>query len=375
MSYHTQKRAENRKVLALALQETLFAAAWGALAGALFMPLTNLWMYAILPAVLISIHFLVSMEISGDGSPLISIEIKQFSAKGARFLSRKSIYFRILLTVILFPTALIGYIPLLFGKSSIPELITGIRLTATDRRLNPRDPAEINDLIKKAAIRIRTLTIVPLGAAAAAFLLLHSAPDAMLMLTPQTQEGLPEHEQELLTHYLELTALHPGELEYHIRLASLYYRNNMQQDLMNELSAIEGIDPTHAILILADSTAFSFEMLEPLPEDSSSLNSTTLNTFTVTETLPDSTEADSTATDSLVVPVDSLPTEADSLIIIPADTAVMVPDTFQVELPETLPLTPDMEVMDVPAETITPVADEIQETEEEIVEQDTLVQP
>ncbi len=391
MSYYTQKPAENGKVMALALQETLFVAAWGTLTGALFLPVTHLWGYTILPAVLISIHFLVSMELTGDGSPLVSLEIKQHTANGEKTVSRWAVYFRILLTVVLFPTALIGYIPLLFGKTSLPELITGTRLTATNRRLDPRHPAVINGIIKKAKIRIRTLTLVPLAAAAAAFILLHSAPVVMSLQTAHMQEGLLEHEQELLTHYLELTALHPEELEYHVRLASLYHRNNMQQDLMNELTIIAEIDSTHAILILADSTTFSFEMLEPLPEDSSADLTATMLAETVTEIQTDSTAADSTASDSPGIQADStasdspgvqadsteLITGTDSLDNLSSDSVLIFPDTLPEALPDTLHALSQVEEeeTDIPEEITTPTTDEIQETEEEIVEPDTLVHP
>jgi len=378
LSYHTQKPAANSKVLALALQETLFATAWGALAGALFLPLTNLWFYAILPGVLISIHFLVSMELSGNGSPLISLEIRQYSAYKQKSVSRSRVFFRILLTIILFPTALIGYIPLLFGKRSLPENFTGLRLTATDRRLDPRPLSTINAVIRKATIRIRALTIVPYAAAAAAFILLHSAPSVMLMHTAEIQDGLPEHEEELLTHYLELTALHPEELEYHVRLASLYYRNNMEQDLTNELTTIAEIDSTHAILMLADTTAFAFEMLEPLSDDSSAIN-LTIPEAIITDVQADSTAADSTASDSLETPADSteLVTDPDTLSLInpSADSITIIQDTIPEELLDTLTTAPHEEGIDIPAEIEEPVTDQVPETEEETVEPDTLIQP
>ncbi len=378
MSYHTQRPAANSKVLALALQETLFAAAWGALTGALFLPLTSLWAYAILPGVLLSIHFLVSMELSGNGSPLVSLEIRQHSAYKQKSVSRSRVFFRILLTIILFPTALIGYIPLLLGKKSVPELFTGLRITATDRRLDPRPVSTINAIVRKASIRIRTLTIVPFAAAAAAFILLHSAPSVMSLNTAEIQDGLTEHEEDLLTHYLELAALHPEELEYHVRLASLYYRNNMEHDLMNELEVIAEIDSTHALLILADTTVFTFEMLESIPDDSAGID--LMIPVTVISDVPaDSTVADSTASDSLEIPADSteLATDTDSLSLIStsADTITIFQDTIPEELLDTLNTVSYQEEIDIPADIEEPAINEVPETEEETVEPDTLIQP
>ncbi len=378
MSYRTQRPAENRKILALALQESLFVIAWAALAGALFLPVTSLWIYLTIPAALISIYFLTSMEISDETSPLVALRIKQISTGNRNTLSRRAVFSRILLSLILFPAALIGYIPLLFGKPSLPELISGIRITSIDIRFDPRHPSVINSIARKAAVRVRTLTIVPLAAAAAAFILLHSAPAVMYQQTEVVQNGLPESEQELLTHYLSLTALHPGELEYHVRLASLYQRNDMQQDLENELVIIGGIDSTHAILILADSTAFSFEMLTPLPEDSSTLPGTFLPVQIPVAVTADSTTADSTelnSEDSLAVQGDSVATDTTGSFS--ADTLLISPDTIPEIEPDTLPaIQPDTTVVLPPEEDLTtPIIEEIQEIEEETVEPDTLVQP
>jgi len=381
-------------VLVLALQETLFTVAWAALAGALFLPLTRLWIFSMLPAALIAINFLATMELSGEGSPLVSLELEQHPANGGKGVSRLSVYFRILLTVLLFPTLLIGYATLLFGRASVPELITGIRITAVNRGLDPRPRSVIRDIVRKTGLRLWVLIIVPLVAATAAFLLLHTAPSVMSLQSNEIQNGLSSKEQELLTHYLELTALHPEELEYHVRLASLYYRNNMQQDLTNELTVIEGIDSTHAILLLADSTSFTFSQLEPLPEDSSTGLYADAPIGLVVAAEPDSTEADSTqadstSTDSLVIQPDTtgFVTVEDSLPAISVDTVQQVPDTLTETVQDSLLVTPVPEEADSTAVTPQPeaadtsaVAPEVepeatQETEEEAVEPDTLVQP
>jgi hypothetical protein len=406
LSYLTQRPADKGKVLTLALQETLFVVAWAALAGALFLPLTRLWILSMLPAALIAINFLAAMEMSGEGSPLVSTELEQHPANGARVVSKMSVYFRILLTVLLFPPLLIGYVTLLFGAVSIPELITDIRLTAVNRGLDPRPRSVIRDIVRKTGLRLWVLIIVPMIVAAAAFLLLHTAPSAMSLQSNDIQNELSSEEQELLTHYLELTALHPEELEYHVRLASLYYRNNMQQDLTNELTVIGGIDSTHAILLLADTTAFTFSQLEPLPEDSSTGLYADAPVGLVAAAEPDSTEADSTqadstSTDSLVIQPDTtgLVTVEDSLPAVSVDTVQQVPDiqaetlpdsllvtpvpeeadtsavTPEPEEPDTSAVTPEPEEPDTSAVTPEPEPEVTQETEEETVEPDTLVQP
>jgi len=66
--------------------------------------------------------------------------------------------------------------------------------------------------------------------------------------------------------YLELAALHPDELEYHVRLASLYHRNNMLSDLENQLSEIRRLNPEHALLILGDTSRVGFDDLVSTPD-------------------------------------------------------------------------------------------------------------
>ncbi|MCP4646629.1 MAG: hypothetical protein GY852_02695 [bacterium] len=292
------------------------------------------------------------------------------------------IYFRILATFLFFPAALIGYIPLLFGKPSLPELFTDIRFVEIDRRLDPRPVSVIAGISRKATIRMRTLTYSPLAAAIAAVMLLHSAPQTlMLQQTVAEESGLSQEDQDLLSNYLQLISLHPEELEYHVRLASLYHRNDMQQDLANELSIIAEIDPEHAILILADTTSISFEMLEPADEDSAEVEVVSYLVETVPEATEDSTATDSVFTDSIEVQTDSsiLITDVPNLDSLSADTATVFPETLPDTLPEIIqPESLSQTEFDqslTPDEGIAPAENEIQEVEEDTVEPDTIIQP
>ncbi|MBN1434564.1 hypothetical protein JW921_07380, partial [Candidatus Fermentibacterales bacterium] len=64
------------------------------------------------------------------------------------------------------------------------------------------------------------------------------------------ERDLPGEERSLLAEYLSLSAAFPDSLEFHVRLASLYYRNSMAEDLMRELQQIRRLDPDHPILLL-----------------------------------------------------------------------------------------------------------------------------
>ncbi len=368
MPYTAQKPADAGKLIALYLREVIFVSSWGILGGALLLPFTLYWYYGIPAAVLIAVYFLASMETTDRTGPLVALELRQYSPEGRRNVPNGLAYLRIILTVILFPPLLLSCVTILFGKRSLPELFTGIRITEIDRRLDPRPGREIEQRMTSARSRLRSLIIAPLAVSALMFFLRHSAPEVVSIQGMEADETLPEHEQELLVHYLELTTLHPEELEYHVRLASLYYRNDMQQDLIDELEVIRELDPEHAILILADTTAFSFSMLEP-NQGTDSLPPDTTITLTVPEpqTQADTTEADEP---------DTLPPVEPELL---EGTPESTPDSLVVEVtPDTLETVTDdsASVETTPLEegdtTETP---DVSQTPEEAIEPDTLVHP
>lgn len=367
MPYTAQKPAGAGKTVALAFLETIFAMSWGLLGGAVLLPLTGLWYLGIAPSLLLAVYVLASIETNGRTGPLVALELRQYSSAGKRHVSVWITFTRIISTVILFPLLMTCCITLLFGKRSLPELFTGIKISEIDRRLDPRPRREIDRTVKAANTRLRALILAPLAASAAMFFLNYSAPEVIYVQQSAPEFELPEHEQELLGQYLELTALHPEELEYHVRLASLYYRNQMQQDLMDELGVIAGIDPEHAILLLADTTEFSFHMLEPDGEDSLQPDSTITLVAEPEEIQADSADtitADTLSTDSPVLQPGSLEVQQDTLVSLQEDS---------------LEQAPAESLEQAPADTMLPLPEaEIEDTlsvPEEILEPDTIIQP
>jgi len=313
LPYTAQKPAEPGKILALSIREVLFTLSWGALGGAVLFPFTGYWFMGIPVAILISVYFLSMMETGRETGPLLALDLRQYSSLGRRDVSLWSTFFRIMLSVLLFPPLMLSCITLLFHRRSIPELVTGIRITEVDHRFDPRPGKTIEEIRKSAQNRTRVLIMVPLAVSAFVFVLHYSVPEVVMIQESSISGSLPEGEQELLVHYLEMTNLHPEELEYHVRLASLYYRNGMEQDLLDELATIREIDPNHAILLLSDTTYLGFQVLEPLPGDSSMLDP---NFFALQEAPAEST---------LSLPNDSL--SADSAAA-SADTTIMEQDTL-----------------------------------------------
>ena len=375
MSFRSQKPATKQKVFTLALNELVFVYAWSALSGALFFSFTSLWIYALIPGALLSILVLASIEMSVEGNPLVGLSIRQVLAKKGTAVTKKRVFFRILISVVLFPVALLPYIPLFFNKLSLPELVTGLRLVGIDRMLDPRPRSVIKKEIKSANTRFKYLSYIPMLAAIAAFALLHSSPKIKLLQqeTQEIQTHLSEEDQLLLTNYLELINLHPEELEYHVRIASLYHRNDMRQDLLNELEIISRIDSTHAILLLADTSFVQFNDL--IAVEDTVVTEENWITPLVTPAATDSTESDSTEVNPDSLNTDTLVLQIDSIL---TDTLVTLPETNEdLILEEIDPLTEELPETgtEVETETETAVSEDLQASEEETVESDTLIQP
>ena len=363
MPYTAQKPAEAGKTFALALREAFFVYSWGLLGGAVLLPITAMWYIGIPPALLASAYVLALMENRGRTGPFTALDLRQYSSGGKRHVSVWATFARIIATSLLLPPLAVGFITMLSGKRPLPELITGTRITEIDRRLDPRPRREIERTVKTARNRFRALILAPLAASAAMLFLDYSAPEVISVQQAVPEFELPESERELLIQYLELTTIHPEELEYHVRLASLYYRNNMEQDLDKELEIISRIDPEHAILLLADTTEFSFHMLEPA--DSLVPDSTITLVAEPVVIIEDSAETDTLAVDSVGIRPDTLETitpetsvqEPVDTLVTPVEEQIVEPDTTETAQETTEPDT---------LETV---------PEEEIIEPDTLVQP
>lgn len=229
---------------------------------------------------------------------------------------------RIGLTPPLLLMGMVGYIKCFRGGLSLPEAVSRTDFRELDLQLDPRPKAIVMVGRKVAKRWVTAYTTSAIIVSAAMFILVNP----LAVDDSQTEEQdlygeMSKSDRELLTVYLELTALHPDELEYHVRLASLYYRNNMLPDLENQLSEIRRLNPEHALLVLGDTTRVGFDDLVTTPD----------------ALIPDSSSVMSVQSDSTAAPPDSLP-EAGSDGLQGTPPAQQPPETQpQEDIPETIP--------------------------------------
>jgi hypothetical protein len=183
--------------------------------------------------------------------------------------------------------------------------------------------------------------------------------------------SLPERERQLLADYLEMKAMYPDCLAFRVRLASLYYRNDMTEDLLIELAYIKRRDPDHAILLLEQDLTVDMEDLLTAGDTTSTDSLEFLSVAVDTPQQPDSAAPDSQVVpegtvilDTAAVIVDTVATPADtgagSQFPVLGDTTVEVPETTETE-PDTTPT----EEMSPAGSLSTQGYEEIQATESE----------
>jgi hypothetical protein len=252
------------RLLGLSALEALLALTWSfllySLAGlvvsnhALSLPL-----WYVVACLMVSL--LERLPILGEASPLRALGMLQLNARGEApgFLR---VFVRVLLTPPCLLVLTLGLVPAGLGRSSVPEAISGIRLVRTIPALDPRNPETIYKQRGSILGRVFAYALLSLAAAGT----VASLPRPSIKLGTQvavrdTLRTMVGPDRELLRSYLELSALYPDSIEYHVRLASLYYRNDMRQDLRNELLQIRRLDPHHPMLLLGEDVDLSFRDL------------------------------------------------------------------------------------------------------------------
>ncbi len=237
----------------------------------------------------------------------------------------------------------IGLIPVPRKKSTLLQLISCTKIVPLNVNMDPRTKEEIRDIRHRSLMKVIAYTLTSLMVTA---IIVFVPPENTL--TPEMNQHrsisrLPQEEEELLAAYLELTILYPDSIEFHIRLASLYYRNNMEADLVLELEEVRRLDPYHSILLLGEDLSVSIEDLRA-DRDSISADSTgiiTNQTMFTQEPREDSLADDSDslqsepvqielnliASDSIRVPDDTLLTDSSTLQVDTLPDSVVIPET------------------------------------------------
>jgi hypothetical protein len=275
-------------VIALAGLETLLVISWTILGASLLALLWSRWYLAVPVFYLFALSVAAEVESNSRRSPAAALGI---TIHGERTYSMKLL--RIGLTPPLLLLGMAGYIRCFRGGLSLPESITGADFRELDPQLDPRPQAIILAGRTIAKRWVTAYTVSALLVAGAMFVLsVLTVHDEDLSGTHRPGTEMSESDTELLTLYLELSALHPDELEYHVRLASLYYRNGMNSDLQYQLGEIRRLNPEHAMLVLADTSEVRIEDLITPPTDSLPAGPV------MPETLPDSSEISGDSTGS-----------------------------------------------------------------------------
>lgn len=295
--------------LRLALMETALLFAWAVLLDSILRLFTNLFLNALPVTMLIAANLLAWLEsprVSRLADPLTALGLAEVDDSG-----KIPPGWRTLLRVILTPPSLLilmtGFIPVFFGRRSLPEAAAGVKLVSLDPSHDPRSLNTILDLRNRNRKTVLGYTFLSL--AIAAVILFVPLPEVSVNGTGsgKTALGISAEDTELLTLYLEMTERFPDSIEYHVRLASLYYRNAMDADLAGELREIARLDPQHPMLLLSEDTDVDLSDLIPPGERFPEISDTGFGPGMLdVREQPDST-ADSTGVRPAPEDVDSTP--------------------------------------------------------------------
>lgn len=243
-----------RQHLGLALMETSILLAWTVLLDSILRFVTSMFLNALPLTFLVSANILALLEsprYTRMADPLRAFGLAEVDSHG-RVPSGWRTLLRVLLTPVSFMLLLAGFIPVFFGRRSLPEAAAGVELVFLDPSHDPRPLDTILDERRRNNRNVLIYTFLSL--AMAAVILFVPLGSVHITQTGRVQPdlGISAEDTELLTMYLEMKQRFPDSIEYHVRLASLYYRNDMDDDLAAELREIARLDPDHPMLLLAE---------------------------------------------------------------------------------------------------------------------------
>ncbi len=341
-----------RQLAGLYLLELAVIFSWTLLLDTVLNLLSGNWFTLLPVSYFLAVTMLAWLEHSRTGvrgqCPLEAVGLAEISLNGSRPTEWQTLR-RLLFTPPLLFVFCIGLIPVPRTGKTILQMISGSMIVPLDIDMDPRLDNEIFRCRRKALMKVISYSMLSLMVAA-----------VMILVPPELSRGetservtslhsLPEEDRELLAAYLEMRAMYPDSLEFRVRLASLYYRNNMEEDLLLELQQIRRLDPDHSILLLEQDISVTMEDLmivrdttfsdsmqvrvieeaEPPAEDTAAQDSVVL--------LPDSVSLDlgPVSSDSIALPVDSMQAFDSTVIESPFEQDSLILPTTTDSLPET----------------------------------------
>jgi|GEM_PF-428500 len=322
--------------LALGAVETVMTGGWGLLLFAAVRLVTGRTMVSAAPACYLAAVLLATLLERRcrwrRGSPLTFLGLEAVTTGGSTPGPWKT-FVRLLLTPPSLLGACAGYLPLVAGRRALPEILSGTMLLTLQPQLDPRPERVMRAERAESRRLVLSYSLLSLAAGLLVMLVPVRTPGEGGSRHLAEASGLGGEDGALLVYYLEKVQRYPDSLEFHVRLASLYYRNDMEGDLAVELGEIARLDPDHPMLLLGQDLSVDIDRL--LQPDSTVSDSAVMAAA--------SAASDSAAADSGSTGGEASPDTPDSLAARPdaeADSAVAVrqtpPDTSAAERADTL---------------------------------------
>ncbi|MBN2588199.1 MAG: hypothetical protein JXA64_11265 [Candidatus Fermentibacteraceae bacterium] len=314
---------------------------WTVLLDTILRLLSGSWMALLPVSYFFAVTLLAWLESPGrrrrENNPLEALGLAEVSLDGKKPDEWQTLR-RLAATPPLLILLCIGLAPVPGTGKNLLQLISGTKIIPLDETMDPRPDDEIFRSRKKALMKVIAYTMVSFMMAAVITFVPPELSRSELEGRITAVHSLPERERQLLADYLEMKAMYPDCLEYHVRLASLYYRNDMKEDLQIELAYIRRRDPNHAILLLEQDLSVNINnlLIEPDTVFADSVDFTGIQPDAPAE--PDSAAPDSQIAQPETTIQELTPITPDSFQS-PPDTAGSLPvsiitDTSSAVVPE-----------------------------------------
>ncbi len=321
---HNRISPRIRQIAGLYVLELAVILSWTLLLNTILNLLSGSWFILLPVSYFLAVTMLAWLERSRVGTrgqcPLEALGLAEITLKGFSPSEWQTLR-RLLFTPPLLLLLCAGLVTVPRTGKTILQMISGTMIVPVDSDMDPRPAAEVYRSRRIALMKVISYTMVSLMVTAIIILVPPELTGGGATERIPSLHSLPEKEIELLASYLEMKAMYPDSLEFHVRLASLYYRNGMEEDLLLELQQIRMLDPDHSILVLEEDLSVTMEdlMIEP---DSVFADSTPL---TVTEEVTPA-DVDTVTQDSVILLPDSVSLD---LIPVPYDSVTVPVDSMQ----------------------------------------------
>ncbi|MCD4774674.1 MAG: hypothetical protein K8S15_01320 [Candidatus Aegiribacteria sp.] len=291
------------------------------------------WFILLPISYLFSVTILAWLEKSRTGTrgqcPLEALGLAEIGLDGLNP-SEWQTLIRLLLTPPLVLLFGLGLIPVPRTGKTILQIVSGTKIVPLDTNMDPRPEKEIFRSRRKALMKVISYTVVSLMVTVVIIFMPPKLSKTGSGERITSIHNLPERERELLASYLEMMSMYPDSLEFHVRLASLYYRNNMEEDLQIELEQIRMLDPNHSILLLEEDLSITMEDLIVEPD---STRDDSVRTLITEDSVPPAVE-DTIALDTVITQPDSI--SLDLRLVASDSISEQVDSTFVADTTETV---------------------------------------